>query len=131
MNLATLPPQQPDGAGPRDILAQGQTMTSRVANAAIRPVRLTKPPPVAAGAGAVSAGVDTLLLGIRSSGFNDDFERLGVGRLAEGFVGVKDFVELEAVGNQLRGVYGLGLHGLQQHGNGDRVDQPRGDRYVV
>src|SRR4029077_1817951 len=66
-----------------------------------------------------------------SLGFDDHFERFCFGRVPEGFIGVEDVVEFEAMGNQELGVDSVRHDGPEQHRYGDGVDQPCGDGDVA
>lgn len=61
---------------------------------------------------------------------NDHLERLCLGGVPKGLVGIEDMVELEAVRNQELGVDLVRSDSLEQHWYGDCIDQPRGDGNV-
>ena len=49
------------------------------------------------------------------SGFDDDFQRLGVGGLGESFIGIQNIVQFETMRDEQLWVYLSGLGGLEQH----------------
>lgn len=51
--------------------------------------------------------------------------------LGKALVGLQDLCQFEVVGYSPFRVHPLAWHGLEQHGNRDRIDQPRLDRHVV
>jgi hypothetical protein len=65
------------------------------------------------------------------SGFDDDFERLGLRGIAEGVIGVEDLVELETMRDQAFGIDLVGRDSLEQHRDRGRVDQPGGDGDIL
>ena len=46
-------------------------------------------------------------------------------------IGLHDLTQLKAVSDQQFGVDALGLNGLEQHRNRNRIDEPGRDRHVV
>src|SRR5271168_30915 len=66
-----------------------------------------------------------------SLGLDDHLERLCLGRVSEGVVGIEDAIELEAMGYQAPWVDFVRSNGLEQHRYGGGVDQPRGDGDVA
>ena len=63
--------------------------------------------------------------------FDDDLERPRARRAGEGVIGVQDLAESEAVRDQELRLELFRLDGLEQHGRGDRVNEPGRDGDVA
>ncbi len=63
--------------------------------------------------------------------FDKHLKRIGPSCRAKGLIGIEDFVEFEAMRDQLIGIDPMRLHSLEQHRRSDGVDEPGCDRDVT